>query len=247
MTVNRAVSVRTALSLSLALATAWVSTGSITWAQAQPTIALAAGADTAAVGSTAAQRDAALERIRQERNALLTDRKAQEAECYRKFAVEDCLRGVRASTRGAEALLRAQEIDIKDAERKEKAAERQRAIAEKLGDGGDATSTGKSGTGAVAGSAPRKAPADKAPTLTLRDADAARRAQEQRSKLQERSQAENAVAAGAAARESKARAEYAEKLRAAEERRSRLARSQAEEQAAGKKPGAPLPESPASR
>lgn len=229
----------------LALAAAGLWSGSIAWAQAQPATAQTADVAVSPASSTAAQRDAALERIRQERNALLADRKAQEAECYRKFAVEDCLRSVRASTRGAEALLRAREIDIKDAERKEKAAERQRAIAEKLGTGDAAAGPGNAA--AAASAVPRKTPVDKAPTLTLRDADAARRAQEQRSKLQERSQAESAGAASTAAREAKARAEYAEKVQAAEERRKRVARSQAEEQAAGKKPASPLPQSPASR
>lgn len=242
MMVHRAMGHLAASALLLVLAAGSWWPGSIARAQVPPANAPTPDVAVSPVSSTAAQRDAALERIRQERKALLADRKAQEAECYRKFAVEDCLRSVRASTRGAEALLRAQEIDIRDAERKEKAAERQRAIAEKLG-GADGMAPGQAASGAV----PRKTPADKAPTLTLRDADAARRAQEQRSKLLERSQAESAGAAGTAAREAKARAEYADKVRAAEERRKRVARTQAEEQAAGKKPAAPLPQSPASR
>lgn len=234
----------TAPAFLVALSAAWLCTGSVAWAQVQPATGPTADAEAAPVSSTAAQRDAAMERIRLERNALLTDRKAQEAECYRKFAVEDCLRSVRASTRGAEVLLRAREIDIKDAERKEKAAERLRAIAEKQVATPPAGAPGSGQDGTVS----RKSVGEKLPpSITLRESDAARRAQEQRTKEQERSAAEKQHAAGAVEREAQARARYSAKQKEAQERRDRLTRSQAQEAVEGKKPAAPLPVAPASR
>lgn len=233
-----------ALAFLVALAAAGLWPASIAQAQVQPATAQAPDVAVSPASSTAAQRDATLERIRQERNALLTDRKAQEAECYRKFAVEDCLRSVRASTRGAEVLLRAREIDIKDAERKEKAAERLRAIAEKQV---AMPPAGVPGSGQV-GTVSRKSVGEKLPpSITLRESDAARRALEQRTKEQERSAAERQHAAGAAEREAQARARYSAKQKEAQERRDRLTRSQAQEAVEGKKPAAPLPVAPASR
>ena len=61
----------------------------------------AATPDSATDDAAAAHRKAERERIQRERNAVQAQRHAQEAACYRRFAVEDCLRGVRASSRDA--------------------------------------------------------------------------------------------------------------------------------------------------
>ena len=70
------------------------------------------------------------ERIQRERYAVQAQRQTEEAACYRRFTVEDCLRGVRARSRDALARLRTQEIELNDAERREKAAARRQSIEE---------------------------------------------------------------------------------------------------------------------
>ena len=91
--------------------------------------ATGAEADSAS-SSVAAHRKAERDRIARERDALTARRQQEEAVCYQRFAVEDCLRGVRAKARETHDRLRAQEIELNDAERREKAAERLRAIEE---------------------------------------------------------------------------------------------------------------------
>ena len=92
--------------------------------------ATGAEADSAS-SSVAAHRKAERDRIAREREALTARRQQEEAVCYQRFAVEDCLRGVRAKARETHDRLRAQEIELNDAERREKAAERLRAIEDK--------------------------------------------------------------------------------------------------------------------
>ena len=69
-----------------------------------------------------AQRQAEREHIHQERQAIAATRKREETACYRRFAVEDCLRDVRTQARRAELQLRGRELQLNDAERKEKRA-----------------------------------------------------------------------------------------------------------------------------
>jgi len=85
----------------------------------------------AASASTAAHRKVERDRIKMEREALMARRQQDEAVCFQRFAVEDCLRGVRAKARESHDRLRAQEIELNDAERREKAVERLRAIEDK--------------------------------------------------------------------------------------------------------------------
>ena len=73
---------------------------------------------------TAAQRDAAEhERIRQERVLAQAQFAAQDAQCYARFAVNDCLDAVQVRRRALLADLRRQEISLNDAQRKRRAAE----------------------------------------------------------------------------------------------------------------------------
>lgn len=60
----------------------------------------------------------------------------QEAACYARFAVNDCLRKVRAHQRKARDVQRRQEILLKDAERKEKAQQKLEQLKEKSSDPG---------------------------------------------------------------------------------------------------------------
>ena len=85
-------------------------------------VSLIAGAQPS-VPDTAASRDAAEHgRIRQEREQALARFQAQDAQCYQRFAVSDCLADVRAERRLLLAELRRQEISLNDAQRKRRAA-----------------------------------------------------------------------------------------------------------------------------
>lgn len=82
-----------------------------------------------------ARADAATEaevtRIEAERSQADARFATQEVACYRKFAVNDCLKAARAERRERLADLRRQEISLNDAERKRRAGERVRSIEEK--------------------------------------------------------------------------------------------------------------------
>lgn len=60
--------------------------------------------------------------------------KKQEAACYARFAVNDCLRKVRAHQREARDIQRREEIERNDAQRKAKAHEALERIMEKSSD-----------------------------------------------------------------------------------------------------------------
>jgi len=179
--------------------------------------------------AAAAQRKAEHERIRHEREALKAQQVKEEAACYQRFAVEDCLRAVRARGRDAEGRLRTQEIMLNDAERKEKAADRLKAIEEKQR---PAPAEAK-GPDAVV----RKPPA----TQAQRDHDAALRAEQQRSRVQKQADEQARRAADSAERAAQARTRHAETIKAAEERRARVEKARADAVAQGRKPAAPLP------
>jgi colicin import membrane protein len=189
-----------------------------------------------AAASAAAQRTVEHERIRREREALRIQRQQDESACYQRFAVEDCLRRVRAGVRDAEARLRLQEIELNDAERKEKAAERLKIIEERQR--AAPAPLPAASDGAALRSGPRSA---KAEVGTQRDQDAAKRAQEQRSRAQKQNQEQATRTTENARRAAEARERHARTLQAAEERRARVEKSRAEAQAQGRVPAAPLP------
>lgn len=200
------------------------------WAQAK-----GVAQDDGAMTAAAVQRKAEHERIRHEREALAAGRQKDEAACYKLFAVEDCLRGVRAKAREAGDRLRAQEVELNDAERREKAAERLRSIEEKQQGVPAPASKGKGGDAVV-----RKAPADPVGTKAQRDHDAEQRAQMQRNRVQQQASEQATRAATSADRAAKARVRHAQALKAADERRARVEKSQADAAAQGRKPAAPL-------
>lgn len=68
------------------------------------------------------------ERIAAERSQAEAAFQDREKECYRKFAVTDCLNAAKAQRRQVLADLRRQEISLNDAQRKRKAAEHLRSI-----------------------------------------------------------------------------------------------------------------------
>lgn len=186
--------------------------------------------------AAAAHRKAARELIQRERAAIAAQRQSDEAVCYQRFSVEDCLRGVRAQVRDAEARLRSQEIDLNDAERKERAADRLRSIEEK-----QKPVSGAASPAPAMGAAVRNAPANAQATKAQRDHDAELRAQDQRNRVQAHARDQSVRSADNADRAAKARARQAEVLKAAEARRARVDKSQAQAAAAGRKPAASLP------
>jgi len=192
------------------------------------------------------------ERIRHEREALRAKQLQDEAACYQRFAVEDCLRKVRAGVRDAELRLRAREIELNDAERKEKAAERRKAIEEKqqqaVPPSGAASADGTTPP-AVLRNGGRAAP-PQAPTATdaaQRDREAAQRAQEQRARVQNQAREAAARTAATNERAAQAREQHERALKAAQERRKRVEKSRAEAAARGHVPAAPLPPASAAR
>ncbi|WP_235510694.1 hypothetical protein [Acidovorax sp. Root70] len=186
-----------------------------------------------APSAAAAHRKAEHGRIAHEREALTARRQQEEAVCYQRFAVEDCLRGVRAKVREAQDRLRAQEIELNDAERREKAALRLRVIEEKQA---TVLPAGKRADAQV-----RKPAADPDAAKVQRDQDAHQRAQQQNSRAQTQANEQAARATATADRAAQSRAKHAQALQAAEERRARVEKSQADALAQGRKPSAPLP------
>ena len=78
-------------------------------------------------GPTAAERA----RLRQQRDRVEAEYRAEEKACYGKFGVNDCLSKARGTRRDAVADLRRQEIALNDVQRKRNAAERRRSLDEK--------------------------------------------------------------------------------------------------------------------
>lgn len=184
-----------------------------------------------------AQRQAERDRILQERQAIMAIRKRDETACYRRFAVEDCLRDARAQARRAELPLRARELQLNDAERKEKAAERLRSIEEKQRVAPDRSQPQGAARGAGR-------PATGVEDLrTQHQREAQQRAQQQRSRQESHAAGKEQRATQSAERAAAARARHAENVKSAQERRERLQKMQAEAAAAGRKPAAPLPAS----
>lgn len=95
------------------------------------TLAMLAGAQTAAPAEQPANLDAERARISADRARLEAGFLAEDAACYQRFAVNRCLGEVNARRREAMAGLRRQEILLNDEERKIKGAEQIRKTEEK--------------------------------------------------------------------------------------------------------------------
>lgn len=76
-------------------------------------------------------RQQSLHEIAQQRQQIEARKLEGEKACWQRFAVESCLRDVRAQAREQDNLLRSRELDINNQQRQEKAAERLRAIEQK--------------------------------------------------------------------------------------------------------------------
>lgn len=96
-----------------------------------PLVAGAAGGDPAAKSTARA-------RIQSERHHIETRSMAEEAACYQRFAVNDCLVDSRARRRMALQDLRRQEVSLNDAERAARAAAQAGTVEDKLAGHADA-------------------------------------------------------------------------------------------------------------
>jgi hypothetical protein len=205
-------------------------------AWAQPAAELPAPA---APFASPAERQAERDRIQHERRTSTTARKREEAACYRRFAVEDCLRDVRAKARVTELNLRAREVRVNDAERRAKAAERLRSIEEKQRVAPDRSQP----QGSARGSNRAALPLGSEALQSQHDLEARRRAREQRNRQQSHAADQAERARDNAERAATARLRHEENLKSAQERRERVEKMQSQAAASGRPPAAPLPAS----
>ena len=188
-------------------------------------------------------REQAQQDIAQQRQQIEARQQEAEKACWQRFAVEDCLRNVRAQAREQDNVLRARELQINNEERQEKAAERLRAIEQKKQEK-QANAPVKSsvrGKEAAVPSAP--APQQPAPKTQaeIEQAEA------------QRAQAAQERAAETEARQAQQRAEMAERELTEAERRAKVKKNMQDKQQAAearraskaddiaKRKGAPLP------
>ncbi|SDL95697.1 hypothetical protein SAMN05428957_101289 [Oryzisolibacter propanilivorax] len=194
-------------------------------AAAQPSIAQPSGAQ------PMAERAAVRERIQHQRRDIQAELARQEAACYQRFAVEDCLRQVRSDARTRDNLLWREELELDEAERRDKAAQRLQSIEQRQREP------------AIQPPAPAAARQEAA-----EDGERRQQAQE-RAEHAERHRAEHAAAQQRRAQEQAERLEasrqrHEERQRKARERREQQERRRAEDAAAGKTPARPLPAEP---
>ena len=179
--------------------------------------------------------------IAQQRKQIDARKLEGEKACWQRFAVESCLRDVRAQAREQDNVLRSRELDIHNEARQEKAAERLRAIAQKKSEkqASAPVSTNVRGKEAVVPVAPQ--PVDKAQP----EAEPAQAAQA--------AQAAKERAAQTSARVAQHQADMAEHVLTDAERRAKVKKNMQDKQQAAdarraakaddiqKRKGAPLP------
>lgn len=196
----------------------------------------------AAMGQTAgsAAEPTERERIGAERARAQARYASEEAACYRKFAVNDCLNAAKAERRGVLADLRRQEISLNDAERKRRGAQQMRRIEDKA-------SLEKQQQAASQRERARQEQQSREQRAVEKSGDRAQKQAgegdkrksyegKQQSRLDE--QAARAEKAASAAAE---RNRYNDKLKDAQERKARREQKRAEP---GKPPAKPLPTPP---
>lgn len=183
--------------------------------------------------------DAAPEAVARERGRIEQERRqqearfaAEEAACYQRFAVNDCLREVRVRRRAVFEDLRRQDIALNDAERRRRAAEQLRRTEDKMSPRGQQEDADRRGN----------AQQEQQSRNDRADAKRAERVQAdaERSGPPVRQAASGSGPSDAAQAEN--RRQFEEKQRQAQERRAQRDKAQAEK--AGKPPVPPLPQTP---
>ena len=161
------------------------------------------------------------EHLQQQRQALDRSLRQNEAACYQRFAVQDCLRQVRQAARQAQADVRQQAAALDAAERRERANRRlQEALARETAHSAALAQPVLAAVPARPKSAPSAPPQRPTQRAQQAKAVAARAAQAQRAQ--------------------QARQLRQEKNADAAQRRARVLQSQAEAAAAGRTPAASL-------
>lgn len=199
---------------------------------ARPPAADEASVVEAARKAQAAEREAERSAIAAERERLQQRHTAAQAECYQRFATEDCLRRARGAFRENDAVLRARELEINDAERKAKAAAREALIEQRLRE--------RPPAGASTPQAAVREPSASEP-LAQREQQARERARDQRQRAQAQAEAQARQIREQALRAQQARERQAGREAALRERQERQRQRAVEDTAHGHTPAAPLP------
>ena len=192
---------------------------------------------------------AARGRIEDERKALQRSLSNEEATCYQKFAVEDCLRQARGKARSVQNALRAQELELNNAQRRQREAQRARLLEEKRAGAAAAAAAAAAATAINApvtssvgdsngqnGVEQRAAPAALPPTTEGHGGSPIRVNRVRDAQAQQAQQAARAATQANANRDNQTK-----KRQAAEVRRARVQQSLSEASAQGRPPAAPLP------
>lgn len=191
----------------------------------------------AALQERKVHRDAERAEIERERHAMAQRKPSQEAVCYQRFAVEDCLAKLRAADREEEKKLRARELRINEEERREKSAERLRSIEQKVNE--PRTPSPMQATPRQPLTPPqqpaKRTPADVAHDRATLDAQAQQRARSQAEYQQTHGQQSADKVQTDAERRAQAQADAKVRELEAAQRRARR------DQAVSERKGAPLP------
>ncbi|MDH0372667.1 hypothetical protein N7340_12900 [Comamonas aquatica] len=188
----------------------WLTLGWLAFSvQAQPVPAADAAPSPQELQQRAQQRAQERQDILHTRSQIDARRVESEKACWQRFAVENCLREVRAQAREQDTALRERELRINSEERQEKASERLRAIEQKQCEKhAPAPMTSSTKQGAQ--------PAVKTPAELAREQQERQTAAQQRAAAQ--AQREAAHTAGVAEREAKSEAERAQRVQALQDK-----------------------------
>ncbi|MFN4035734.1 hypothetical protein [Comamonas aquatica] len=188
----------------------WLTLGWLAFSvQAQPVPAAEAAPSPQELQQRAQQRAQERQDILHTRSQIDARRVEGEKACWQRFAVDNCLREVRAQAREQDTALRERELRINSEERQEKASERLRAIEQKQREKhAPAPMTSSTKQGAQ--------PAVKTPAELAREQQERQTAAQQRAAAQV--QREAAHTAGVAEREAKSEAERAQRVQALQDK-----------------------------
>ncbi|MFT4268016.1 MAG: hypothetical protein QM586_12480 [Xenophilus sp.] len=177
------------------------------------------------------------ERIGAERRAIEERFQQQQAACYQRFAVNDCLAGARSTRRAANDDLKRQEAVINDIERKRRSAEQLRQIDERQANPRPQDRPEEQEKARQAQQAREQQAASRASSRASMAADEEKKRQAFADK-QHRFSESRARAARKRAQEPTERRQFEAKQRSVQERRAALERKNAQRT---KPPAAPLP------
>lgn len=209
----------------------WLTLGWLAFSvQAQPVPAAEAAPSPQELQQRAQQRAQERQDILHTRSQIDARRVEGEKACWQRFAVDNCLREVRAQAREQDTALRERELRINSEERQEKASERLRAIEQKQREKhAPAPMTSSTKQGAQ--------PAVKTPAELAREQQERQTAAQQRAAAQ--AQREAAHTAGVAEREAKSEAERAQRVQALQDKQKAAEARRARD--AEPRRGEPLP------